>query len=197
VDFFDVKADVAALVGGVDGIRFEAAEHVALHPRQTARICLGDRPVGWLGPLHPRLVTALDLPEAPILLDLETAALGQIPVPRAAPVSEFPASRRDLALVLKEDVPAETLVDQARAAGGGTLREAGVFDVYRGPGLPNGFKSVALSLIFQDNSRTLTDLEVEGAVQAVAHRLRERLGATIRGENSGGVDQGGTGRSAV
>ena len=197
IDFFDLKADVEALLGPLEGLRFEAAEHPALHPRQTARIRLGERPVGWLGPLHPRLVAALDLPEAPVLLELETACLRQAGVPRAVAVSEFPASRRDLALVLKDEVPAAALLDHAREAGGASLRHAGVFDVYRGAGLPNGFKSVALGLIFQDNSRTLTDQEVDAIVLAVAHRLRERLGATIRGETSGGVDQGGTGRSAV
>jgi phenylalanyl-tRNA synthetase beta chain len=197
VDFFDVKADVEALLGPVPGIRFEAGQHAALHPRRTARISLAGRPVGWLGPLHPRLVAALDLPEAPVLLELDSACLTAVPVPRAAPVSEFPASRRDLALVLKDEVPAAALLEHVREAAGPGLREARVFDVYRGAGLPNGFKSVALSLIFQDNSRTLTDQEVEGPVAAVAQRLKERLGASIRGENSGGVDQGGAGRSAV
>jgi phenylalanyl-tRNA synthetase beta chain len=197
VDFFDLKADAEALLGPVEGLAFEAAEHPALHPRRTARILAGGGAIGWIGPLHPRLVAALDLPEAPLLLELDTACLRQARVPRAAPVSDFPASRRDLALVLKDEVPAAALLEHVRAAGGGNLRQAGVFDVYRGPGLPNGFKSVALSLIFQDNSRTLTDGELEGAVLAVAQRLRERLGASIRGESSGGVDQGGTGRSAV
>ncbi|HUR39662.1 MAG TPA: phenylalanine--tRNA ligase subunit beta [Verrucomicrobiae bacterium] len=196
-DFFDFKADVEALAGAGADVSFQPGEHPALHPRQTARLVRGGRPVGWAGPLHPRLVAALDLPEAPFLLELESAALGPAAVPRPGQVSEFPASRRDLALVMKDDVAAATLLAQAREAAGGCLREAGVFDVYRGAGLPNGFKSVALSLIFQDNSRTLTDVEVDSAVQAVTRRLRESLGASIRGEISGGVDQGGTGRSAV
>lgn len=196
-DFFDLKADVEALLGSVPDVRFEAGEHVALHPRQTARISVGGRAVGWLGPLHPRLVAALDLPEAPLLLEVETACLGQAGVPKAAPVSDFPASRRDLALVLKDEVPVAAVLEHVREGAGTRLRHAGVFDVYRGTGLPNGFKSVALSLIFQDNSRTLTDEEVDQGVQAVARRLKDQLGASIRGENSGGVDQGGTGRSAV
>jgi phenylalanyl-tRNA synthetase beta chain len=197
VDFFDVKADVEAVLATLPEVRFEPAEHVALHPRQTARILAGGRPVGWLGSLHPRLVTGLDLPEVPILLELDTAVLGRTPVPRVASVSEFPASRRDLALVLKDEVPAAALLDHAREAGGPALRHAALFDVYRGAGLPNGFKSVALSLIFQDNSRTLTDQEVEAAVQAVTQRLHEMFGATIRGDSGGGVDQSGIGGSAL
>jgi len=190
VDFFDLKADLEALSAGLS---CERGEHPALHPGQTARILAGGKPAGWLGVLHPRLVAELDLPEAPVLLELDTAALAHAGLPRVAAPSEFPASRRDLALVLREDVAAAALVALARDAGGAQLREAGVFDVYRGTGLPNGFKSVALSLIFQDNSRTLTDQEVEAAVQAVAQRLRHGVGATIRGDSGGGVDQSGVG----
>jgi phenylalanyl-tRNA synthetase beta chain len=194
VDFFDLKADLEALCGELS---FERGEHPALHPGQSARIGLTGRPVGWLGVIHPRLVAELDLPEAPVLLELDTAALAAAGLPKPGVLSEFPASRRDLAVVLKEEVPAALLRAQAREAGGALLKETGVFDVYRGAGLPNGFKSVALSLIFQDNSRTLTDQEVEAAVQAVAQRLQERLGATIRGDSGGGVNQSGVGGSTV
>jgi phenylalanyl-tRNA synthetase beta chain len=197
VDFFDVKADLEALFAGVGGLRFEAAQHPALHPGRSARIVRDGAPAGWLGALHPRLVQALDLAEAPILAEVEMSALQGLALPHPAEPPEFPSSRRDLALVLRDEVPAADLLAQARGVGGPLLRAAGVFDVYRGAGLPNGFKSVALSLIFQDNSRTLTDEEVDAAVQAVARRLQEAFGATIRGESSGGVDQGGTGRSAV
>lgn len=195
VDFFDVKGDVAGLDG--EPFRFEPGRHPALHPGQTARIFRGGRPAGWLGVLHPRLVQVLDLPEAPVLFELDADVLEEAGLPRLAPVSEFPASRRDLALVLKEEVMAGTVLEHARGAGGPLLREARVFDVYRGSGLPSGFKSVALGLIFQDNSRTLTDQEVDAAVQAVAQRLQKELAASIRGETGGGVDQGGIGRSAV
>ena len=194
VDFFDLKADLQALLGDLG---FERAEHPALHPGQTARITAGGQPVGWLGTLHPRLVRELDLPEAPVLMELETAALAAVRLPRPVAPSEFPASRRDLALVLREKIPAGEVLAQVRASGGKLLKDTGVFDVYRGSGLPNGFKSVALSLIFQDNSRTLTDQEVEAAVEAVTQRLQAQLGATIRGDSGGGVDQGGIGGSAV
>jgi phenylalanyl-tRNA synthetase beta chain len=194
VDFFDLKGDLEALAGGFG---FERGEHPALHPGQAARITAGGKPVGWIGVLHPRLVRELDLAEAPVLLELETAALAAARLPQPVVPPEFPASRRDLAVVLREGTPAGTLLAAARAAGGTLLRESGVFDVYRGEGLPNGFKSVALSLIFQDNSRTLTDGEVEAAVQAVTQRLQSELGATIRGDSGGGVDQGGTGGSAL
>jgi phenylalanyl-tRNA synthetase beta chain len=197
VDFHDVKADLTALMGRADGLRYEPALHPALHPGQSARLWRGQNAMGWMGRMHPRLVAALDLPEAPILLEMDAVALRGHDLPKLHAPSEFPESRRDLAVVLPETVTGETLLANAREAGGPLLRETGVFDVYRGAALPNGFKSVALSLIFQDNSRTLTDEEVDTAVQAVAHRLQASLGASIRGDDSGGVDQGGAGRSAV
>ena len=194
VDFYDLKADLEALGAG---FAFERGQHPALHPGQTARVTAGGKPVGWLGTLHPRLVRELDLPEAPVVAEVDTAALAAARLPRPVAPSEFPASRRDLALVLKEDIPAAELLAQVRGSGGNLLKETGVFDVYRGAGLPNGFKSVALSLIFQDNSRTLTDQEVEAAVGAVTQRLQSQFGATIRGDSGGGVDQSGVGGSVV
>jgi phenylalanyl-tRNA synthetase beta chain len=189
VDFFDVKADLEALLGDVG---CERGAHPALHPGQTARLVAGGQAVGWLGVLHPRLVRELDLPEAPVLLEIQTRALAAARLPAPGVLSEFPASRRDLAPVLKDEIPVAEVLAEVRKAGGPCLKDTRVFDVYRGEGLPNGFKSVSLSLIFQDNSRTLTDQEVEAAVEAVTQRLQAQLGATIRGDSGGGVDQGGT-----
>lgn len=197
VDFYDVKAELAALCGDGMALGFVAKAHPALHPGQSALIQVAGKPAGWLGVLHPQLVQALDLPEAPILLELDVSALKTAVVPAPAEPSEFPSSRRDLALQVRDETPAAALLEAVRAAGGPLLQAAQVFDVYRGAGLPNGFKSVALSLIFQGNSRTLTDAEVESAVKSVTHHLQESLGASIRGETGGGVDEGGAGRSAV
>lgn len=194
VDFFDLKADLESLLGD---LAYERGDHPALHPGQTARISAGGEPAGWLGVLHPRLVRELDLPEAPVLLELDTRVLAAARLPRPTAPSEFPASRRDLAPVLREEIPVAEVLGEVRQAGGPFLKDTGVFDVYRGKGLPNGFKSVSLSLIFQDNSRTLTDQEVESAVEAVTQRLQARFGATIRGDSGGGVDQGGTRGSAL
>ncbi|MBI2383032.1 MAG: phenylalanine--tRNA ligase subunit beta [Gammaproteobacteria bacterium] len=177
-DFFDVKGDLEALVGAKLSCR--KAEHPALHPGRSAEVRIGDSAVGWLGALHPSLVRALDLPAAPLLCELDWAAVRAAGVPRAQPVSEFPSSRRDLALVLREEVEAGAVLAVARRAAGAHLREVRLFDVYRGAGLPNGCKSIALGLIFQDYSRTLTDEEVDASVQSVASRLTDELGASIR-----------------
>ena len=177
-DFFDVKADIESLLGAT--ARFEPGEHPALHPGQTARVTVDGKAAGWLGVLHPRVTRSLDLPQAPILFELDWALIRGMPLPKSAPVSEFPASRRDLALVLKDEIAAAAVLDCARAAAGGHLRDALLFDVFRGGALPNGFKSVALGLIFQEVSRTLTDEEVDAAVQSVAQRLQQELGASLR-----------------
>lgn len=180
-DFYDVKADVEALAPAHASLTFEPAEHAALHPGRSARIRLDDAICGWLGELHPRLCQQLDLDAAPLLFELDWDLLESMPVPRYARLSEHPSVRRDLALVVPEAVPAQALVDCARTPAGGLLQRVHVFDVYRGPALEAGFKSVALGLIFQDYSSTLTDIQVDAAVAEIAARLGKQLGASIRG----------------
>jgi phenylalanyl-tRNA synthetase beta chain len=182
-DFFDLKADLEALLGAdAAEYRFQSGAHPALHPGQTAQILRGVEPVGWAGTVHPRLLKALDLPAAPLLFEFDGELLRRAGMPRPAAPSEFPSSRRDLAVLVGEEVPAAMLLEHVQKAARPHLRRSGVFDVYRGAGLPNGFKSVALSLIFQDNSRTLTDQEVDAAVQAAADSLIRVFGASIRGD---------------
>jgi len=139
-----------------------------------------NQPVGWIGELHPNLVRALDFTYAPVLfeLDVETAlALRRISYQE---VSRFPQVRRDLAVVIDEHVTLSSLAERVTLAASSLLRDLRVFDVYRGPGLEPGRKSVALGLIFQDISRTLTDEDVEGLMVSVVADLRENLNARIR-----------------
>ncbi|MGB1580102.1 MAG: phenylalanine--tRNA ligase subunit beta [Nevskiales bacterium] len=183
-DFYDVKADIEALLalGGVNApVEFIAAEHPALHPGQTARIERGGKLIGWLGVLHPRLLPVYDLNHSPILFELDLASLLEAEVPVFSLPSEYPAMRRDLALLVREEVSAAELLNTVRDADEPLLADVQLFDVYRGEGLPSGCKSVALSLNFQDKSRTLNELEVEGAVKRLESRLNELLDATIRG----------------
>jgi len=181
VDFYDLKADVVALFGAnAAEYRFEAAEHPALHPGRCARITRNGTPVGWMGQMHPKPVQALDLPEAPLLFELDWAGIRDTAVPRAKALSEFPSSRRDLAVVVAEAVSAQALQDCVRAAGGKLLNQVLVFDIYRGPALGNACKSVALGLIFNDYSRTLTVEEIDVAVAEVTQALTRELGAAIR-----------------
>ncbi|MDR3417389.1 MAG: phenylalanine--tRNA ligase subunit beta [Nevskia sp.] len=182
VDYYDIKADLSALFGSaLDRFAFERGSHPALHPGRCARILRDGNPAGWLGELHPRLVEPLDLSEPVILFELDADAARGVPLPAPAPIPEYPYSRRDLAFELPEAVTAEELVTVVRNAGGALLKTVLPFDLYRGPGLPEGFKSMALGLIFQEHSRTLNIQEVEAAVGDVTAAVLAKLGASVRG----------------
>ncbi len=181
-DFYDVKADVAALIaetGAAETFTFEPGELAALHPGRAARVLRRGSPVGWIGELHPALVKALDFTYAPVLFELDMGALA---VKRAAfdEISRFPQVRRDLAVVVDEAVTLSTLAERVTLVTSSLLRGLRVFDVYRGPGLEPGRKSIALGLIFQDISRTLTDEDVDRLMASVITDLRESLNARIR-----------------
>ena len=181
-DFFDVKADLEALLGPRLSARcvFEAASDPALHPGQSARVRIDGVPAGWLGTLHPRLQTELELEAAPVLFELELAPLLEVGLPAYRPLSRYPSIRRDLALVVDEGQPVGELLASVREAAGEDLQDAFIFDVYRGKGVDSGRKSVALGLILQGLSRTLTDSEVEAATRAILDHLNQRHGATLR-----------------
>ena len=111
---------------------------------------------------------------------MQAPAYGEALVATHLPVPEFPASRRDLALMVDESVPAQALIDAARSAAGTALTQAFVFDIYRGQGLRDGSKSVALGLIFQDYSRTLTLEDIDAQVAGIVTELSQKLGARLR-----------------
>ncbi|MBA3562997.1 MAG: phenylalanine--tRNA ligase subunit beta [Gammaproteobacteria bacterium] len=182
-DVYDVKSDVEAVLrlsGRFDAFRFETAAHPILRPGQSAHILRDGSVVGWLGELHPEIARQLALTFPPLLFefDFEAATAGRVPV--FASISRFPAIRRDLALVVPEAVPFAKLREVARRAAGELLQSVEVFDVYRGAGIDSGLKSIALSLILQDSSRTLTVEDADAVVQAVVTRLGEELEARIR-----------------
>jgi len=182
-DFFDVKSDVEALLAAADTerFRFEAGEHPALHPGQSARIRDADgASLGWIGTLHPRIQQQLGLARAPVLFELALAALLHTRLPAYRAISRYPAIRRDLAVIVAEEVPVQGLLDSAKAAAPPELQRAFVFDVYQGRGIELGRKSVALGLILQGLYRTLTDSEVEEATQAILDHLRSIHGASLR-----------------
>jgi phenylalanyl-tRNA synthetase beta chain len=182
-DFFDVKADVRALLalgGDADAFRFEPATHPALRPGQAARIVIDAETAGWLGVIHPELQRVADLRRPMLLFSLRLDVVSRSAVPAFRHYPKFPTSRRDLAVVVDREVPAAALVEQARLAIGDTLRRVVIFDVYTGTGIDSGRKSVALGLILQGVSRTLTDADADRAVDSVTQRLERELGATIR-----------------
>jgi phenylalanyl-tRNA synthetase beta chain len=183
VDFFDVRADVDAVLratGAAGEFSFAPGSHPALHPGQCARILRGGDAVGWLGRLHPELMRRLELTYSAVLFEIETESGLEARVPRFTGISRFPAVRRDLAVVLAEPVAVEALLGTVRRAAGGLLTGVVVFDIYRGKGIADGFKSVAIGLNLQDISRTLTDAETDAVVAQVVAGLERELDATIR-----------------
>ncbi len=179
VDFFDVKADVEALFQPF-GARFEAAEHPALHPGQSARILLQGEFVGWLGVLHPRWRQEYDLPGNAGVFELELSALLARKKPAYAEISKFPPMRRDLAVVVSENVSVQAMLDALREGAPEILTELSLFDVYRGKGIDSDHKSLAFQVLLQDTRKTLTDEEVDALMARLLVRLVSRFDAKLR-----------------
>ncbi len=183
LDFYDVKADLLnmlALTGDTSEVKFSPESLPILRPGRAARIYRRDTPVGWLGEIHPQVSRALNLPSAAFLFELEIDSAFNCNQLKFNKLSKYPSVRRDLAIVLDESVPLAVLQENVTVSASGLLSELRVFDVYRGPGIETGRKSIALGLILQDSSRTLTDVDADAVITKVVTRLRDELSATIR-----------------
>jgi len=195
VDFFDLKADLEALAYPL-AIRFQRITDAvdalppvaslaasALHPGRSALVEVDGQLCGYLGELHPSLVRTLDLPAAPIVFELDAKPFLTVPLVRPQEPSRFPAVFRDLALVVERGVPATTLAhvleEAVSSVAPGLLQSLWPFDEYRGKGLDSKEKSLAFRFLFQENSRTLNDDEVDGAMRA-AVAAAQTLGARLR-----------------
>lgn len=184
VDFYDLKGDlesVIALGGEEDAWRFEPAEHPALHPGQSAQLLYNGEPAGWIGTLHPQVRATLGLKMDAVLFEVRLDMLSQGSVPAFEPLSRFPEVRRDLAFILKEVTPVQSLLDCAREQAGDYLQDIKLFDVYAGKGVAEGHKSIALGLTWQHPSRTLNDEEINQLVDSIVTQVRVKLDADLRG----------------
>jgi phenylalanyl-tRNA synthetase beta chain len=182
-DFYDIKADVELLLRQVadpDEFRFEAAEHPALHPGQAARITRDGKEIGWVGLLHPQAQKALDVPKGVFVFEIDLVPLRLGSIPAFAPLSKYPAIRRDFALLVDRDLAYQAVLDCIRSAAPAIVKDIKLFDVYTGDNIDSGLKSLALSLILQETSHTLTDTEVERASTQVLDALAQKLNARLR-----------------
>ncbi|GAB2491349.1 phenylalanine--tRNA ligase subunit beta [Arenimonas alkanexedens] len=181
VDFYDLKAQVEGLLA-LAGARaeFRPDDRPHGHPGRSASVWRDGIEIGWVGHLHPGLVKALDLDGEVLGFELDLAAVASRAVPRAGELSRFPSVRRDIALVVPEATPWAALDASLRSALGGLLREVRLFDRYVGPGLESGSKSLAMGLILQDVSRTLTDRDADQAVATALEALAKDCGARLR-----------------
>ncbi len=181
VDFFDLKAEVEALVALSNrSAQFRSGDAAFGHPGRSASVWVDDVRIGWIGHLHPRLVKALDLEGEVVGFELDVEALALREVAKAGEISRFPSLRRDLAVALPEATPWDALRNSLFATLQGRLRDVVLFDQYRGPGLEIGTKSLAMGLILQDVSRTLTDTDADQAVQDALSGLARDCGAFLR-----------------
>lgn len=181
VDFYDLKGDLELLLEHTNAVRFEAAQNPVLHPGKSAKVYSGEVALGWMGALHPAVAAELSLPKNIYLFELDLELLQQRQIPQFAPLSKFPMIRRDLAILLGEQVSAQAVLDTVRnCVDAQLLRDLRLFDLYQGEHLKEGEKSLAFGLFLQHDDRTLTDEEVEAVVANVVSQLSEAHGARLR-----------------
>ncbi|WP_017904088.1 phenylalanine--tRNA ligase subunit beta [Pseudomonas asplenii] len=183
VDFFDVKADVEAILGAAGALgefSFVPGQHPALHPGQTARIERDGKLVGFLGAIHPELSKTLGLDRPVFVFELVLAEVAAGKMPAFSELSRFPEVRRDLALLADKGVASSAVLEVIRENAGAWLTDLRLFDVYEGKGIDPHRKSLAVGLTWQHPSRTLNDDEVNSATQNILTSLETRLNATLR-----------------
>ena len=183
VDFYDIKGDLEAVfaqTGLAAEFSFTADEHPALHPGQAASICRNGQKIGWVGQLHPKIQKRLGISTEAYLFQVDFSKIEDVRIPSFQEVSKFPEVKRDLAFLVDTSVPAQHLVNSAREAAGKHLIDLKLFDVYQSKDVDSKGKSIALGLTFQDDSRTLTDEEINHAIDSVVSHLAEICGAELR-----------------
>ena len=183
-DFFDVKGDVENLLAPLQAT-FVAGEHPAMHPGRCAKVMIDGKEIGVIGELHPRWKQGYELPQAPVLFELDLAAVMQRDLPKAAPIAKFQDVERDIAVIVREGVGHAALMGAIHAAPTkGLLQDALLFDVYRpkeaGAGMEQGEKSLAVRLTLGSQDATLTDEQIEAAVAAVLVQLQKDVGGRLR-----------------
>jgi len=183
-DFFDLKGDVEALlatVADIGSFSFKGEEHAALQPGQTAGIYdANGRKIGVLGALHPTVESTLGIDQKVYVFEIELKCFENARIPHFEVLSKYPEIRRDIALVMDEDITIDQLEKVVHEAASELLTHFQLFDVYQGKGIDSGRKSVAFGLTFQDQSRTLEEADVEGAMAPILSAFEHKLGATLR-----------------
>ncbi|EIC85469.1 phenylalanine--tRNA ligase subunit beta [Serratia sp. M24T3] len=183
VDYYDLKGDLEAileLTGKLDHIQFKAEANPALHPGQSAAIYLHGERIGFIGVVHPELERKLDLNGRTVVFEMLWNKLADRVLPDAREISRFPANRRDIAVVVPENVAAEDILVECKKVGANQVVGVNLFDVYRGRGVAEGFKSLAISLVLQDTARTLEEEEIAATVARCVEALKQRFQASLR-----------------
>ncbi|MBK7422349.1 MAG: phenylalanine--tRNA ligase subunit beta [Propionivibrio sp.] len=179
VDFFDIKGEIETLLAPLVA-RFEKVNHPALHPGRSASVTVDGKVIGLVGELHPQWLQKYDLPLAPLLFELDLAALTQSALPQSSEISRQPPAIRDLAIVVDQKLELQTLMDGMAAHRPAIIQDIRLFDVYTGKGIAAGEKSLAFRIVMQDTQKTLQDAEVDAAVQQLMSYLQHAFAAQLR-----------------
>ena len=182
VDFFDLKADIERLftLSGSSEFSFEQGQHEALHPGQTAQIKKLGKPIGWIGRIHPALESELSLGQSALLFEIDFDALSKKKASDYENISRFPSIRRDISIIVSEAVSYRSIQTSIRSVAPDFLNEIVLFDVFQDERIGIDHKSFALGLLFQAASHTLTDEEVEEAIEVILSSLNIQYGAKLR-----------------
>jgi phenylalanyl-tRNA synthetase beta chain len=178
VDFYDVKATVDALTNNQAEYRQEV--HSALHPGQSARVYLHNKPIGWIGKLHPKWQQHYSLSKNTVLFELQVESLLQTKVTKYQEVPKFLPVRRDIAIVVDADLPVQAIVNAVNSARINLVQQIQLFDIYQGKGIAENKKSLAFLVLMQDTHKTLLDIEAETAMAELLKLLEKQFGATLR-----------------
>jgi len=184
MDFFDIKGDIESLFamrGDVGKPVFEPGKLPWMHPGASAVIKLDNQTVGWCGSVHPSVLKAFEIKKSVFAFEIDLENLLQRDVPFTKTISRFPSVRRDLALLLPNDITYEQVRNCIITAAGPLLEKLVVFDVYQDQNLKKGYKSLAIGLIFNNVSSTLKDEDVDSVIETVVSELEQHLGAQLRG----------------
>jgi phenylalanyl-tRNA synthetase beta chain len=179
VDYFDVKRDVESLCAPLVP-RFEPAAHPAFHPGRSARILLEGKAAGWLGELHPKWLAKYELPQPPVVFELEVEPLTVAPIPQPRVPSRFPTVVRDIALLFDAGTPVQAIFDAISAGKAPIVQSVRLLSLYRGAGVPPGLKSLAFRVVMQHTERTLTDAEADAARETLVSLLGRKFSASLR-----------------
>ncbi|QCU90558.1 phenylalanine--tRNA ligase subunit beta [Thiomicrorhabdus sediminis] len=183
VDFYDLKGDLESLLTMSHlqaHVRYEPTNNPALHPGQSAAIMLDGKEVGVIGQLHPQLVKTFDVNGNVFMFQIRQDAILNKQVPKASAISKFPEVQRDLAFVVQESVTVQALIDAINTVTSDILKSVDLFDIYRGQGVAEEHKSVAITLTLQHQDRTLQDEEVEALVAEILTAAKQAVNAELR-----------------
>ncbi|HAV5935661.1 TPA: phenylalanine--tRNA ligase subunit beta [Acinetobacter baumannii] len=180
MDFFDFKGEVEEiLAAGRVKVEYVRSEHPWLHPGQSAEILVDGQSIGYLGRLHPSLENELDL-STTWVAELDQAAVLQSYVSNFTELSRFPSVRRDIALLISDNINVRDIQQLIEKTGGELLDSTWLFDVYTGQGVEEGKRSLAFALLWQHPSRTLEDAEIKSGMDNIIQVLENTYQATLR-----------------